>query len=99
MEFLRSESEMRRVFRPHPEVVDNTREILDKVERYSISERPIFPSVAADPADSLRRQVFLGAAGRYGEPDPTVLERIEYELSVIGKNNVTSNFESTFFSN
>ncbi len=92
MAFLRSESEMRRVFRPHPEVVDNTREILDKVERYSISERPIFPSVAADPADSLRRQVFLGAAGRYGEPGPAVLDRIEYELSVIGRNKCENYF-------
>ncbi len=92
MEFLRSESEMRRVFRSHPEVIDNTREILDKVERYSIAERPMLPPVAADPAAELRSQVLLGAAGRYGEPGPAVLDRIEYELSVIGRNKCENYF-------
>ena len=92
MEFLRSEAEMRRLFRSHPEAIDNTQEILDKVERYSIAEEPKIPYVSANPASELRRQVLVGAANRYGELDSEVLGRIEFELSVIDKNRWESYF-------
>ncbi len=92
MEFLRSEAEMRRVFSSHPDVIDNTQEILDKVGRYSIAEGPMIPAVSANPKEELRRKVFAGAANRYGELDSTVLERIEFELSVIVKNDLENYF-------
>ena len=48
-EFLKSEEEMRALFPDHPEAIDNTMEILDKVESYSIDRDPILPVFDIDP--------------------------------------------------
>ncbi|MBR6932467.1 MAG: PHP domain-containing protein, partial [Bacteroidales bacterium] len=48
-EFLKSEEEMRALFPDHPEAIDNTQEILDKVERYSIDRDPVLPVFEIDP--------------------------------------------------
>ena len=42
-EYLKSEEEMRALFPDHPEAIDNTLEILDKVERYSIDRDHVLP--------------------------------------------------------
>lgn len=92
MEFLRSESEMRRMFSSHPEAIDNTQEILDKVERYSIYADPVIPSISDDPKSELRKKVYDGAISRYGKLDDEVNSRIVRELDVIGKNNCENYF-------
>ncbi len=49
-EWLKSEDEMRAIFTDIPEAIDNTNEILDKVEFYSINHDPIMPNFEI-PAD------------------------------------------------
>ena len=49
-EFLKSEEEMRALFPEHPEAIDNTLEVLGKVESYSIDSDPILPVYEIDPA-------------------------------------------------
>ena len=42
-EYLKSEEEMRALFPDHPEVIDNTVEVADKVERYEIDRGHVLP--------------------------------------------------------
>ena len=42
-EWLKTPAEMGRIFSDHPEVLENTQEIVDKVEVYSIDSDPIMP--------------------------------------------------------
>lgn len=42
-EYLKSEEEMRALFLDHPEVIDNTLEVLDKVESYEIDRGHVLP--------------------------------------------------------
>ena len=42
-EWLKTPKEMGRIFSDHPEVLENTQEIVDKVETYSIDSDPIMP--------------------------------------------------------
>ncbi len=48
-EYLKSEEEMSALFPGHPEVVENTLEVLDKVERYSIDRGHVLPKFDIDP--------------------------------------------------
>ncbi len=48
-EYLKSEEEMRALFPDHPEAIDNTIEVLDKIESYSIDCDPILPVFEIDP--------------------------------------------------
>ena len=49
-EYLKSEEEMRALFPDHPEAIDNTLEVLGKVESYSIDRDPVLPVFEIDPA-------------------------------------------------
>lgn len=42
-EYMKSEEEMRALFPEHPEVIDNTMEVFNKIERYKIDRDPILP--------------------------------------------------------
>ncbi|MDE6072005.1 MAG: DNA polymerase III subunit alpha [Muribaculaceae bacterium] len=42
-EWLKTTAEMREIFKDIPEAIDNTKEILDKVEFYSLNNAPIMP--------------------------------------------------------
>ena len=42
-EWLKTPEEMGRIFSDHPETLENTQEIVDKVESYSIDSEPIMP--------------------------------------------------------
>ena len=84
LEYMKTEEEMRRLFPEHPEVIDNTLEVLDKVERYSIWEDLEIPQVCENPDETLREAVFEGAAKRFGELSPAQSQRLEEELRVIG---------------
>ena len=48
-EYLKSEEEMLALFPDHPEVLENTIEILDKVERYEIDRGHVLPKFEIDP--------------------------------------------------
>ena len=42
-EYLKSEEEMRKIFAEIPEAIDNTIEVLNKIEKYSLDSKPIMP--------------------------------------------------------
>lgn len=85
LEYLRSEEEMRKVFAKYPEAVDNTLEILGKIERYEIYRNLTMPTVSDDAKQELRDTVYHGVEERYGTISAPLNERIEFELSTISK--------------
>ncbi|HEU5169537.1 MAG TPA: DNA polymerase III subunit alpha [Gemmatimonadales bacterium] len=88
--YVKSEAEMRALFREHPETLDNTARVADLCE-FSFEKRyylPSFPRPAEYPSDEtlLEHLARTGAERRYGSPLPdAVRERLEYELSVISQ--------------
>lgn len=83
LEYLKTEDEMRRLFPEHPEVIDNTMEVLDKVERYSIQRDIELPKVSDRPEAELIEKVYAGAEKRFGEVSKEQHARLEQELEVI----------------
>jgi DNA polymerase-3 subunit alpha len=49
-EYIKTEEEMRALFPEHPECIDNTLEVAEKVESYSIDREPVLPVFEIDPA-------------------------------------------------
>lgn len=89
-EYLKSGEQMRSLFPDHPEVIENTLEIAEKVERYSIDCDHILPRFALPEGfnDSnlyLKHLTYKGARQRYGQISAGIEERIEFELSTIAK--------------
>ena len=87
-EYLKSREEMYEIFSDHPEVLENTLEICDKIERYSIESDPIMPHFPIpeefeNSGDYLHHLTFEGAKKRYGKITPEIKARIEYELNTI----------------
>jgi DNA-directed DNA polymerase III (polc) len=87
-EYLKSEAEMAEIFKDIPEVLENTLDIADKIENYSIEAKPIMPNFpipqefeSAD--DYLRELTYRGAASRYSEMTKELRERIDFELATI----------------
>lgn len=85
LEYLRSEDEMRMLFAKYPDAVDNTMDILNKIERYDINRSISLPQFSENPQIELRKAVYEGAQNRYGIVTDSLKERIEYELSTISK--------------
>lgn len=83
LEYLKTEDEMRRLFPEHPEVIANTLEVMEKVERYSIWNTPKLPKVSDDPDKELREKVAAGAIKRFGQLSPEQQHRLDDELQVI----------------
>lgn len=48
-EYLKSEEEMTALFPGHPEVIENTLEVADKIERFKIDRSPILPKYEIAP--------------------------------------------------
>lgn len=88
-EYMKSGDEMAEINYGHPEVIANTLEVADKVERYEINIKHILPEFKIPPEfeDSnayLKHLVYEGAKKRYGENIlPSVKERIDFELDTI----------------
>lgn len=83
LEYLKTEDEMRRLFPEHPEVIENTLDVMEKVERYSIWNAPRLPKVSDDPDKELREKVTAGAIKRFGQLSPEQQKRIDDELQAI----------------
>ena len=105
--YLKTAAEMRYVFREVPESCDNTLWIAErcKVEiefgKPQLPEFPLPPEFAAQEGDTydikcrqyLEHLTFAGARSRWGEHLPdTVVERLAYELQVIGDMGFSSYF-------
>ena len=89
-EWFKTQEEMNELFADVPEALQNTMEILDKVEIYSINHAPILPDFPLpdgfDNADDyLRHLVYEGAKERWPNMDDEHRERIDFELETIKK--------------
>ena len=87
-EWFKTTAEMNEVFADVPEALQNTNEILDKVEIYSIDHKPILPDFPLpkgfDNEDEyLRYLVYEGAKERWPDLDDEHRERIDFELETI----------------
>ena len=88
--FFKSQAEMQALFQDVPEALDNTNEIVGKINTPKLTRDillPNFPLPAGfDDTDSyLRHVTYEGAKSpkRYGELTAEVEERIEHELNII----------------
>ena len=81
-EYLKSEEEMRELFPDHPEAIENTMEVVSKVESYKIDHDYILPKFAID-------QAFLDDIDTY-------LERYA-EFIEAGKNDAKGNYRGDDF--
>jgi DNA polymerase-3 subunit alpha len=98
--YLKTATEMRKLFSELPEACDNTLLIAERVEPYdevfdNVDEMPNFPDVPEGETQEswLRKECLKGLAMRYGDPIPAeVMERFEIEMSVIGPMNFSSYF-------
>jgi len=89
-EFLKTPEEMAALFADIPEVIENTQEIVDKIENYKLNKSPILPDFPLPEGftnnyDYLEYLTYEGAKRRYPEMTGELKERIEFELSVIKK--------------
>lgn len=89
-EWFKTQEEMNALFADVPEALQNTNEILDKVEIYSINHAPILPDFPLPDGfdnedDYLRYLVYEGAKERWPDMDEEHRERIDFELETIKK--------------
>jgi DNA polymerase-3 subunit alpha len=88
---LMSPDEMAERFLNHPEWLENTVRLAERVESFDLNRPPAIcafpiPEGFADALDYLRHRVMEGAKTRWGDPLPKdVVARLDYELSVIGR--------------
>ncbi len=90
-EYLKSTEEMQKLFADYPQALENTREIVDKVEVYVLNSAPIMPDFPlpdgfTDPGEYLRHITMEGAYERWGKPlFHEAGERLNFELDTIIK--------------
>ena len=89
-EWFKTQEEMNELFADVPEALQNTMEILDKVEIYTIDHDPILPDFPLPDGfdnedDYLRYLVYEGAKERWPDMDDEHRERIDFELETIKK--------------
>jgi DNA polymerase III subunit alpha len=96
--YLKSAAEMRSLFGEVPEACDNTLWIAERCDveiEFGKPQLPNFPLPEGfdDDADYLRHLTFEGARERWGDQLPdSVVERLAYELKVIGDMGFSSYF-------
>ncbi len=87
-EYLKSPEQMSEIFADIPEAIENTQEIVDKVEVYELDHKPIMPDFPLPEGfdnedDYLEHLTYEGAKERYSEITDEIKERIDFELSTI----------------
>jgi DNA polymerase-3 subunit alpha len=88
--YLKNTEEMSKVFEDIPEAIDNTNEIIDKVELLDLKREillPFFevPSSFKSQDDYLEHLTWSGAKDRYKILTPESEERLKFELGIIRK--------------
>ena len=73
-EFLKSEDEMAALFPDHPEVLENSLKIADKIELYSIDRDHVLPKYEIDPG-------FLARIDQEKEKYSSVIEEGKYKIT------------------
>lgn len=88
-EWMKTQQEMNDLFADIPEALDNTLEVLGKIEMYTINHGPILPNFPlpegfSDNDEYLRHLVYEGAKKRWGDKlSDEQKERIDFELDTI----------------
>ncbi len=97
--YFKSGEEMASLFADHPEAISNTLEIADRCNAKLEFGKSKYPDYL--PPEGKTREGYLlelseeGLRKRFGErasSDPTIRERLDYELSVLSKQGFTSYF-------
>lgn len=86
--YLKTPEEMKELFSDLPEAVENTNEIIEKVDTIDISSELLLPHFSIPDQfnsmdDYLRHLTLKGARQRYGEISQEISERIQQELDII----------------
>jgi DNA polymerase-3 subunit alpha len=89
-EWFKTQEEMRKLFSDIPAVIDNTCEIVSKIELYELNSKPIMPDFPipegfTDASEYLRHLTYAGAEKRFQNLNETVRERIDFELDTISR--------------
>ncbi len=89
-EWFKTQQEMKELFVDIPEAIENTSDLVAKVEHYELDHKPIMPEFEipeqfVDADDYLKHITFEGAVTRYGELTDLVKERLDFELDTIKK--------------
>lgn len=87
-EYLKSGDEIAELFKDMPETLNNTREIVDKIESYSLNRDVILPKFPlpdgfTNEFEYLEHLTWEGAEWRWGELDEEKRKRLEYELATV----------------
>lgn len=87
--YLKTPEEMQELFSDLPRAIDNTNEIVEKVDDFNLSSDLLLPHYSIpDQFDSmnayLHHLTYEGAKKRYGEVTQDISERIDQELAIIG---------------
>ena len=86
--YLKTKEEMEELFKDIPEALDNTGEIISKIEPLSLERTVLMPFFPL-PTDYTSMDEYLkfltmeGARKKYGELNEEIVNRIEFELKVI----------------
>jgi DNA polymerase-3 subunit alpha/error-prone DNA polymerase len=84
--FLRSPAELESMFSSWPQALQGSEEIADMCRFDTVFDGFVFPSYGGcDAQAQLRSRVVDGAERRYGELSDGIMERIGYELDIIGR--------------
>lgn len=88
--FLKTGEEMEKVFDDIPEAIDNTNEIVDKVDLLDLKREILLPFFEVPPTfksqdDYLEHLTWSGAKERYKILTPESEERLQFELGIIRK--------------
>ncbi len=86
--YFKTSEEMSRLFQDLPEAIDNTNEIVDKVERLELKQDILLPNFQVPAEFSsqdeyLHHLAYTGALQRYGQITPEIEERLNFELFTI----------------
>ncbi|MFO7828438.1 MAG: DNA polymerase III subunit alpha [Bacteroidales bacterium] len=87
-EYFKTTAEMNQLFEDIPEALENTNEIVNKIEDFDLNRDPIMPEFRLPEGfdnedDYLRHITYEGAKIRYDEITDEIRDRIDFELSVI----------------
>lgn len=86
--FFKNTKEMTELFKDVPQAIDNTNEIVDKVDLLKLTRDVLLPNYEIpkdffSQEEYLKHLTFLGAKNRYKELSPEIEERINFELHTI----------------
>jgi len=88
--FFKTTAEMNAIFKDVPEAIDNTMEIVSKIDQLELARDVVLPKFPlpqgfATQDDFLKHLTMQGAKRRYGEITPDIDGRILFELDTIKK--------------